>query len=101
MNSGRNLTTDNWFTSILLANNLLKEKITLFGTLRKNKREIPNEFLLYITKNREVNNSIFGFQNYLTLVSYKTKPNKMVPSHSSTHHNAAIDESILKAKNRK
>lgn len=78
MNSGRNLTTDNWYTSILLANDLLKEKITLVGTLRKNKREIPNEFLLNTAKNREVNSSIFRFQNDLALVSYKPKPNKVV-----------------------
>lgn len=43
--SGRNLTTDNWYSSIPLAKWLLENKITLTGTLRKNKREIPPEFL--------------------------------------------------------
>lgn len=98
MNSGRNLTTDNWYTSIPLANDLLKEKITLVGTLRKNKREIPNEFLPQTAKKREVNSSIFGFQNDLTLVSYKPKPNKIVLLLSSMHHDAAIDESTQEAK---
>src|SRR5215510_5531487 len=43
----RNLTTDNWYTSYPLAVSLLKDKITLVGTLKKNKKEIPVEFLLY------------------------------------------------------
>ena len=40
-----NLTTDNWYTSYTLAMSLLQDKITLVGTLKKNKREIPAEFL--------------------------------------------------------
>jgi len=34
-NSKRNLTTDNWYTSIPLADYLLQKKITLTGTLKK------------------------------------------------------------------
>uniref|UniRef100_A0A0K8W812 PiggyBac transposable element-derived protein 4 n=1 Tax=Bactrocera latifrons TaxID=174628 RepID=A0A0K8W812_BACLA len=42
----RCITYDNWFTSIPLAKDLLKEpyKLTLVGTVRSNKREIPEEF---------------------------------------------------------
>jgi hypothetical protein len=34
-NSKRNLTTDNWYTSIPLADYLLQKKITLTGTMKK------------------------------------------------------------------
>ena len=41
MGKGRNVTTDNFFTSMKLANALLQKKTTLVGTIRKNKRELP------------------------------------------------------------
>ena len=38
---GRNITTDNFFTSITLAKKLFALKTTLVGTIRSNKRELP------------------------------------------------------------
>jgi len=52
-NTCRNLTADNWYTSYPLAVSLLKDKITLVGTLKKNKKKIPFEFLP--NKNKEAN----------------------------------------------
>jgi hypothetical protein len=44
--SGRNVTVDNWFTSVLLAMKLLKDyNLTLLGTTRKNKKEIPPQLV--------------------------------------------------------
>jgi len=37
----RNVTTDNFFTSVDLANQLKNKKFTLVGTMKQNKREIP------------------------------------------------------------
>ena len=39
--SGINVTTDNFFTSLHATELLLKEKITMVGTVRENRREIP------------------------------------------------------------
>ncbi|GBP33630.1 hypothetical protein EVAR_32128_1 [Eumeta japonica] len=73
-----NLTCDNWFTSVLLAKSFLREpyKLTLVGTRRLNKREIPEE--MKNTCSRPGGPSMFGYDGCLTLVSYKTKLSKMV-----------------------
>ena len=42
-NTGRNITTDNFFTSLKLARELKSKKLSLVGTLRGNRREIPTE----------------------------------------------------------
>lgn len=60
-NIGQNITMDNYFTSILLALELLKHKTTIVGTIRKNKKELPPSFLN--VKNREHCSSLFGFLN--------------------------------------
>ena len=66
--SGRNVTFDNWYTTYPLIRSLLDEdKLTAVGTLRKNKREIPLEFL--DVKKRDRRSSMFGFSNKITLVS--------------------------------
>ncbi|XP_072401096.1 uncharacterized protein [Diabrotica undecimpunctata] len=88
--SGRNLTIDNWFTSIELVNKLYEKKITVVRTIRKNKRELPFEF----TKPKHpINSSMFGFNQHITLVSYIPKKNKNVSLVSSLHHDDAIDYS--------
>ena len=58
--TGRNLTTDNWYISVPLAEGLLKMKVTLVGTMRKNKPDIPPE--MTPNKNRKSLSSQFGFQ---------------------------------------
>jgi len=63
---GRNVTTDNFFTSVDLENRLKNKKFTLVGTMKQNKREIPQEFKP--VRQRDENSSIFGFTKDLTLV---------------------------------
>ncbi|KAJ8930731.1 hypothetical protein NQ314_016437 [Rhamnusium bicolor] len=58
--SGRNVTIDNWFSSIPLASYLLEQKLTMVGTIRKNKKELPEKFV--VSKDREQYSSLFGFQ---------------------------------------
>lgn len=87
--SGRNVTLDNWFTSVSLVQKLLEKKLTVVGTIRKNKRELPVEFVT--PTGRKVKSSLFGFQENCTLVSYVPKKNKNVLLISSMHHDDAID----------
>ena len=42
--SGRNLTVDNFFTDMELSAHLLAKNMTLVGTVRRNKRFLPQEF---------------------------------------------------------
>ena len=61
--SGRNITCDNFFTSMQLLQKLKKDKLTLLGTVRKNRVEIPPELL--VTKGREEFSSKFAFTKML------------------------------------
>ena len=42
--SGQNITCNYFFTNLSLARKLLQKKLTLVGTIRKNKPELPMEF---------------------------------------------------------
>jgi hypothetical protein len=56
--SGRNVTVDNWFTIVPLEMEFLKDhNLTLLGTIRKNKKEIPPQLIQ--TKNKALSTSIF------------------------------------------
>lgn len=89
--SHRNVTFDNWFTGYDLMLHLLKEhRLTSVGTVRKNKKQIPESFT---RTGKQPNTSFFGFQKDITLVSYAPKKNKVVLVMSTMHHDNAIDES--------
>ena len=81
--TNRNVTTDNYYTSIPLAKELKSRKLTLVGTLKKNKTCIPPCFL---TKSSE-GTLYYGFDklNDFTLLSVTPKKNKKVIFLSSMH----------------
>ncbi|XP_055910852.1 piggyBac transposable element-derived protein 4-like [Eupeodes corollae] len=97
--TGRNLTVDNFFTSVNLALKLLDKKITLLGTIRKNKRDIPKPFVVKELLNEydipiKINNkkqyrplysSLCGFSEKMALVSYVPTPRKQVVLLSTQH----------------
>lgn len=93
-NTSRNLTVDNFFTSVELFEKLLSVGITAVGTIRKNKRDIPKE--MQAEKNREVFSSRFAFQNNCTLVSYVPRRNKAVLLLSTLHNNEEVDSTQKK-----
>ncbi len=88
INTGRTITTDNYFTSADLAEDLLGVQTTLVGTIRRNKKEIPRE--LQPDAHRPEQSSIFCFDRQLTLVSYVPKKAHAVILLSSLHHDQAI-----------
>lgn len=74
--TGRNVTMDNWFTSIPLAKDMLTtHNLTIVGTLRGDKKEIPNE--MRDSKSRKLGSVMFAFDKDLILVSYKAKKKKI------------------------
>lgn len=94
LNSNRNITTDNWYTSMELINVMKSRGLTVVGTLKKNKKEIPKAFLPH--KDRQVGSSLFGFTKDTAIVSYVPKKNKSVILMSSMHHDNFVDESTNK-----
>jgi hypothetical protein len=88
-NTGRNITMDNFFTDVELADHLLTQKLTVVGTVRKNKACLPAELL---ETGRDVQSSIFLFTKDMTLTSYVPKANKCVVLLSTMHHDGAVDK---------
>lgn len=92
-NTNRNLTMDNWFTSVSLTQHLLFEKgLTVVGTIKRNKPEFPLEFSDKKYKKRKVGSSLFLFRDEMTAVSYKPNDKKVVMLISSMHDDNALHE---------
>ncbi|XP_062308098.1 piggyBac transposable element-derived protein 4-like [Osmerus eperlanus] len=87
----RNVTCDNFFTSYELGRELMATRnMTVVGTVRKNRAELPSELLT--TKTRRVLSSQFAFTPTTTLVSYLAKKNKNVLLMSTRHTDAEISD---------
>ncbi|XP_046406812.1 piggyBac transposable element-derived protein 3-like [Ischnura elegans] len=89
--SGRNITVDNWFASTPLAEEMIRNNLTLVGTVRKNKRELPPDIVN--VREREEKSSLFCFRKNIALVSYVPKKSKNVILLSTMHSRISIDES--------
>ncbi|KAM3624864.1 uncharacterized protein V6R79_002933 [Siganus canaliculatus] len=94
--TGRNITMDNFFTSVPLAVKLLEKNVTIVGTLRINKPDIPP--IMKPSKSREIHSSEFGFSSNMTMVSYVPKKGKAVVLLSTLHDDKAVDDSSEKKK---
>lgn len=86
--SGRNVTTDNFFTTLPLAKELQKWSLSIVGTVKKNKRYVPNEFKP--SSVREVKSSLFGFADNVTLCSYVPAKKKSVVLLSTMHNDNTV-----------
>lgn len=88
LGQGYGITTDNFFTSLQLANKLWDKNQTLCGTLRKQKTFIPKELLP--TSSRKEHSSMFAFGKHCTLVSYAPKKGKAVILLSTEHEDDKV-----------
>ncbi|XP_013170332.1 PREDICTED: piggyBac transposable element-derived protein 4-like [Papilio xuthus] len=92
---GRTITTDNFFTSIPLALKLRLLKTSFLGTMRSNKKELPD-----ICKQKKDGMERFTtllFQtNECSLTVYKSKPDKKVLLLSTRHKHVKIENSVKK-----
>ncbi|KAL7877378.1 hypothetical protein SRHO_G00040280 [Serrasalmus rhombeus] len=94
--TSHNITTDNFFTSVPLAEHLLEKGLTIVGTLRQNKPDIPP--VMKASKSREVHSTEFGFNASMTMISYIRKKGKAVLLLSTMHHSKMVDENSQKKK---
>ena len=98
--AGRNVTTDNFFTSLPLIRELLRRNLTLLEIIRSHRREISKE--VRKPENRELYSSKFIFTTTVSipiqLVSYKAKRIKVVLLLSSAHSDAKIKQNDPKKK---
>ena len=95
--SHRNITMDNWFVSVPLVKKLYNDYgLTVVGTIKKNKQELPLEFVDLKYLQRDVNSSFFLFSENITAVSYKPRTNKLVTPVSSMHDDASIHRTSKK-----
>ena len=90
--SGRNITCDNFFTSLQLSRRLQTKQLSLVGTIRAHRREIPIPMRGY--RGRELYSSLFAYtiEDSVQLVSYKAKTSKAVLLLSSEHKTPDISD---------
>jgi len=93
--TSRNITTDNFYTSVPLAMSLKSRKLTLVGTTKKNKACFPPSFL--VKADEGTIQYTFDHANNFTLLSVVPKKNKRVVF-LSTMHSEKRDTRILKKK---
>lgn len=74
-NSNRNLTLNNWFTSVFLEKMMLESyKLIIVGTMRRDKPQISAELL---TKEKP-DSSTFCFDFQKTMVTHQAKQSKQI-----------------------
>lgn len=89
--AGRTITVDNFFTSYSLAQELYDRGSYLVGTIKKNKPEIPKNFVAEKTSEKH-SKFIFSATTPHTLVKYQPKRNKSVFLLSTKHKEAKVEE---------
>ena len=76
---GYNVTTDNYFTSLKLAEEMMTQKTTILGIIRKQQREVPSTEAL-IKDKLSHDSKIFSSPSDCSLTVYKAKKRKSFAS---------------------
>lgn len=94
LDKGRNVTTDNFFTSLGLAKALQSRNTSIVGTVNRVRRELPPSAAVDRTKER-FSTLLLKHECY-TLTVYKCKPQKNVILLSSLHQSVGIRDNPKK-----
>ena len=89
LGKGRNVTTDNFFTSLNLAKRLLQKNTTIVGTLNRIRKEVPAAIK---TSKAPLYSSTILNNEGITLTVYQGKTSKNVLLLSSIHKTVSISE---------
>ena len=87
--TGRDVCADNFFTTYNLGKLLLEKKLTLLGTVRRQRRNVPRS----VVNKMELYNSkvVYNHQDGISLVAYQAKKNKLpVIMLSSSHFEGVV-----------
>lgn len=95
---GINVTADNFFITHALGVELLKRKITLVGTVKKNKTFLPLRISDMKSERQFSSRFLFDNANKTTIVSYVPKKKRIVILLSTMHHETKINEEDAKMK---
>ena len=90
LNKGYNVCTDNFFTNIVLAEKLATKGTSLVGTIRSNRREIPQGKSKLELHESEFFETNIGKGVVVNLVQYQTKKNKSVLVLSTMHRGCVV-----------
>lgn len=85
------IVTDNFFTSLALADNLKKHNCFLLGTIRSNAVGLPKDF---VKESVTAGMSKVVFNSPLMLLKYQPKPKKSILMLSSGHHGYLEQEKV-------
>ena len=88
--SGRNIVCHNFFTGFNLAKSLMMDyNLSMLGTVNKGRKFVPPQFVT--PKGREVESTIFGFSNNITMCYYVPKKTKAVLVLSTMHYTPEVE----------
>ena len=96
--SNRNVTCDNFFTSYTLAEKLNRNHMTILGTIRKNRNEIPPVLLDMRRKPLYSTEVVYEPKLQAVMLSYVTHRNRFVCLLSTYHNKVNINERNEKKK---